>query len=196
VVVGYANKVATEVHQGFCGVNTIPILRRCTGGGTVLQGPGVFNYALILRMTEAGPLGTISATNDFILQRLSAALGASLKAPVASCGQTDLAIGGLKFCGNAQRRKKSFLIFHGSFLLHLDLDFLEKILPLPSKQPDYRFSRSHSDFLMNLKVPSSVLKESLRKAWKASAPLAEIPYQRIASLARDKYRLDEWNLKF
>ena len=37
VVVGYANRVAHEVHEAYCEFSGIPILRRCTGGGAVLQ---------------------------------------------------------------------------------------------------------------------------------------------------------------
>ena len=39
VVLGYANKAATEVNLPLCRKLTVPVLRRCTGGGTVLQGP-------------------------------------------------------------------------------------------------------------------------------------------------------------
>src|ERR1035441_2815400 len=53
VVVGYANKAATEVNLPVCRELVIPVLRRCTGGGTVLQGPGVLNYSLILRIDES-----------------------------------------------------------------------------------------------------------------------------------------------
>src|SRR5271156_784636 len=38
VAVGYANKIATEVNVENCRAKKIPILRRCSGGGTVLQG--------------------------------------------------------------------------------------------------------------------------------------------------------------
>src|SRR5205823_14828569 len=62
VVLGYSNKVSTEVKLPFCGENRIPVLRRCTGGGTVLQGPGVLNYSLILRANGASPFHSISAT--------------------------------------------------------------------------------------------------------------------------------------
>lgn len=196
VVVGYGNKVRIEVNLPYCRINNTPILRRCTGGGTVLQGPGVLNYSLILRIEEGGPVQSISATNDFILQRTQTALATLLKAPVEMCGQTDLAIGGLKFCGNAQRRKKHFLLFHGSFLLHLDIDLVEKALPQPSKQPEYRFNRSHSDFLMNLKVPAAMLKPALQKTWDAYVPLTAVPSDQIAGLAREKYALKEWNFKF
>jgi lipoate-protein ligase A len=194
VVLGYANKVADEVYRSFCENDAIPILRRCTGGGAVLQGPGVLNYSLVLR--AEGALHSISATNDFILKNHRTALASLLKAPVEMQGHTDLAIGGLKFCGNAQRRKRHFLLFHGSFLLHLDIGLVEKALPLPSKQPDYRFSRSHSDFLLNLRVPADLLKTALRKIWTAAGPLPQLPAAQIAFLVREKYSRPEWTFKF
>jgi lipoate-protein ligase A len=196
VVLGYANLARTEVHLPYCRQNSIPILRRCTGGGTVLQGPGCLNYSLILRTDGSGPFHSISATNQFILKRHIDALHPALQSPVSLQGQSDLTLGGLKFSGNAQRRKKHFLIFHGAFLLNLDLALVEKVLPLPSRQPSYRAHRSHSDFLMNLHVPAEVLKRALMKAWNASEPLSKIPRDRISHLAREKYELDEWNLKF
>jgi lipoate-protein ligase A len=152
------------------------------------------NYSLILRAEQ--PLHNIPATNDFILKRHQNALAAILKAPVEMQGHTDLAIGGLKFCGNAQRRKKHFLLFHGSFLLHLDIDIVERALPMPSKQPDYRLGRSHSDFLLNLKVPASLVRDALRKSWNATGLPSQIPDYQIRRLAREKYNQPEWNFKF
>jgi lipoate-protein ligase A len=196
VVVGYANKAAAEANLAFCESNEIPVLRRCTGGGTVLQGPGILNYSLVLRVDGPAPLQSITAANRFILNRNQTTLATLLRAPIEMCGHTDLAVGGLKFCGNAQRRKKRFLLFHGALLLNLDIDLLEKVLPMPSKQPDYRLNRSHSEFLMNLRVPASLIKAALLKAWDAAEPLADIPSARVTLLAREKYLLDEWNLKF
>ena len=196
VVLGYANKAGTEVNLPFCRQYGIPVLRRCTGGGTVLQGPGVLNYSLILRIDGSRPCHSIPATNQFILERHRDALAALACAPVEWRGQTDLAIGGLKFAGNAQRRRRRFLLFHGSFLLHLDIRLVEKALPLPSRQPDYRVNRSHSDFLINLNVPPHTIKAALAKAWDATGVLDPIPLDQITLLAREKYALDEWNLKF
>jgi lipoate-protein ligase A len=124
VVVGYANRVREEVNLEFCRQEGIPVLRRCTGGGTVLQGPGCLNYSLVLCSDPDGPLHSIASTNDFILQRNRSALAALLRAPVERRGQTDLTMEGLKFCGNAQRRRKRFLLFHGSFLLHMDIGLI------------------------------------------------------------------------
>jgi lipoate---protein ligase len=196
VVLGYGNKAATEANLPFCQKLTVPVLRRCTGGGAVLQGPGVLNYSLILRITDPGPFQSIPATNRFILERHRDALASLLMAPVEWRGQTDLAIGGLKFAGNSQRRRRRFLLFHGSFLLHLDLSLVEQALLMPSRQPDYRLNRSHSDFLINLNVPPPTLKTALAKAWNATEPLAPLPLDEVTRLAREKYALDEWNLRF
>src|SRR5277367_178029 len=74
VVVGYANKIATEVNVAACKEKKIPIFRRCSGGGTVLQGAGCLNYALVLRITPAGSLRNITSANQFIMERNCAAI--------------------------------------------------------------------------------------------------------------------------
>jgi len=196
VVVGYGNHVGAEVNRDFCQRYDIPILRRCSGGGTVLQGPGCLNYSLFLPLASSPTLGGIAGTNHFVLERHQRTLQALLHAPVEKSGFTDLTIGGLKFCGNAQRRKKLFLLFHGSFLLNADVGLMEKALPLPSHQPEYRVSRSHGDFLMNLKIPAQMLKAALTKAWEANEPLATVPLDEITALAGEKYGQDSWNYRF
>src|SRR3984957_2817791 len=129
VVLGYANQAAREVNLPACKAAEIPIFRRCSGGGTVLQGPGCLNYSLILRITENGPLAGIAAANDFIMRRNLAALAPLVKGDLAIRGHTDLTVGDLKFSGNAQRRRRKFLIFHGTFLLQFDLSLVEQLLP-------------------------------------------------------------------
>jgi lipoate-protein ligase A len=196
VVVGYANHIAVEVNVDFCRRHDIRVLRRCSGGGAVLQGPGVLNYSLILPIASDAKLAGVAGTNEFILHRHQHALQALLRAPVEKQGHTDLTIGGLKFSGNSQRRRRDYLLFHGSFLLHADIGLMEKALPLPSHQPDYRVNRSHGDFLMNLKVPAQLLKTALIRAWGADEHLPHIPVDQIAQLAREKYHQDSWNYKF
>ena len=167
VVVGYANHVRTEVNVPACDAAGIPIFRRCSGGGTVLQGPGCLNYSLVLKINQAGPLQSITSANRFIMEQNRTAIQAcssrreEAHSSVEVLGHTDLALvprpsslaPSLKFSGNAQRRKKHFLLFHGTFLLNFDLQLVEKYLRTPSKEPDYRKGRPHKDFLMNLICP-------------------------------------------
>ena len=200
VVVGYANKVATEVNVAACEARGIPVLRRCSGGGTVVQGPGCLNYTLVLRITADGPLHNIGIANQFIMRQNRAAIATLNPQPstlnVAIRGHTDLVISECKFSGNSQRRRKHHLLFHGTFLLNFDLALVGELLPMPSKQPDYRESRAHTDFLTNLNVPANEVKAALRQAWKAEESLKNPPLEKIAALAREKYATHEWNFKF
>lgn len=194
VVVGYANKVDVEVNSGFCREKNIPILRRCSGGGTVVQGPGSLNYSLILNFTENHCLQTITGANQFIMGRHRDLLEMLLNSNVSIEGHTDLVIGGRKFSGNAQRRKKNFLLFHGTFLLNFKMELIEQLLRLPSKQPCYRERRSHLDFLMNLHMPSAELKRMLKSGWNATDDLNFVP--NLSHFVDDKYSRAEWNFKF
>jgi len=196
IVLGYANKVATETNPAACRQLGIPVLRRCSGGGTVLQGPGCFNYSLVLRIDDGGPLRSIAGTNEFIMEKHRACLAALLNRPVTQEGHTDLALRGIKFSGNAQRRRQRSVLFHGSFLLDLDISLVERVLPLPSQQPSYRERRSHRDFLVNLGLPPAAVQSALCQAWQASEPFADLPFANIERLVREKYSRDEWNLKF
>ncbi len=194
VVLGYANQVETEVNVPTCLARNVPILRRCSGGGTVLQGPGCLNYLLVLNFENNPQLQTIPGANCYIMQRNAEALRAAFGLDAEVCGITDLAVGALKFSGNAQRRKRRALIFHGTFLLTFNLQLVSELLRSPSKEPEYRAGRSHGNFITNLHVDAALIKKGLRTAWGANDELRDIPD--ITTLMQEKYSTDEWNLKF
>ena len=196
VVLGYSNKMDTEVKRLACQKSGIPILRRSSGGGAVLQGPGCLNFSLILKTNGCAPLKSVRDTNRFILERHREALEPILKRKIEVQGTSDLAIGGLKFSGNAQRRKRRFLLYHGTFLLDFDIKLVERWLPMPSRQPAYRQNRPHGEFLMNLGVGPEPIKEALRKTWGAWEKLDAVPNERIERLAGERYSDSDWTAKF
>src|SRR5437764_12215013 len=118
------------------------------------------------------------------MQRNRDALQPLLKGKVEVRGQSDLAIGDQKFSGNSQRRRREFLLFHGSFLLNFDFGMIEQVLKFPSKQPDYRSGRSHKEFLMNAGVASDAIKTALATAWSANEGQVCAPSARIETLVR------------
>lgn len=193
VVVGYSNHLAREVNLPACQARGVPVLRRCSGGGTVVQGPGCLNYALVLRMTDGSPLSGLTETNRHIMTRHRDALARVLGRPVTFDGHTDLAIDGRKISGNAQRRKRRFLLFHGTFLVGFDLALIETVLRFPSRQPDYRQSRSHMEFVTNLAIPAQAIKQALIDEWSATTRLIDPPRARVAALVREKYGTTAWN---
>lgn len=204
VVVGYANKIASEVNIVACEAKGIPILRRCSGGGTVVQGPGCLNYAVILRITETGPTRSISTANQYVMERIRAGIQSAIghrPSAISVQGHTDLAIvtphaphpTALKFSGNAQRRRKNFLLFHGTLLLNFDLPLISELLHMPSLQPDYRDGRQHEQFITNLNFPAAVVKNAIAVEWQADKQNGQFPNLPAALVA--KYNSTEWNWK-
>ena len=204
VVTGYANKFASEVNLDACRNKGVPIFRRCSGGGTVVQMPGGLNYSLTLRVTETGPTRNITSANQFIMQKNRGAIGTLLQTcnlQPATCnlsvrGHTDLCLGNLKFAGNSQRRRKNFLLFHGTLLLNCDLSLIAELLRMPSLEPDYRGGRPHAEFVTNLGLPAKKVKAAMVEAWNANKKLEYPPLAEIKKLAREKYSTRGWNFKF
>jgi lipoate---protein ligase len=196
VVVGYGNKVASEVDVAACRADGIPVFRRCSGGGTVLQGPGCLNYSLVLRIDAHHQLENITSTNCYIMKRNATALSKLLGKTVSAEGFTDLAIDGRKFSGNAQRRKRTHLLFHGTFLLDFDLRLIESYLRTPSRAPEYRRDRSHLDFLRPVNLSREEIKRALCGEWNATEMLLNLPEEPLKKFVAEKYSRAEWNLKF
>jgi lipoate-protein ligase A len=196
VVVGYSNKVAVETDVSACRAKGVPVFRRFSGGGTVLQGPGCLNYSLALNHERVGLPVALAGSYRFVLERHARLCAAQVSEVVEIQGISDLAVGGLKFSGNAQHRRRVCSLFHGTFLLRFDLGLIEKYLPMPSKQPDYRGGRSHAEFLCNLSIKPSDVRSALKETWEANQEVKKIPFDRIDALKQSRYSCDEWNFKF
>ena len=80
--------------------------------------------------------------------------------------------------------------------MNFDLALIGDLLRMPSKQPDYRESRKHADFLTNINISVEQVKAALQKAWDAGSLLTNPPLEKIKALAREKYLTNEWNFKF
>jgi lipoate-protein ligase A len=197
VVLGYSNKVASEVYVDTCAVEGIPIFRRCSGGGAVLQGPGCLNYALVWKAREgADNLTDLGESYRFVLERHRGLFERLTQEAVEIQGTSDLAINGRKFSGNSQHRKRRAILLHGSFLLHLDTALVEKCLRLPARQPAYRTGRPHRDFVKNLFIDPERTRQHLRGEWAARDWLADPPFGMIEALVRERYSRAEWNFRF
>jgi lipoate-protein ligase A len=196
VVAGYSNKIAAEVNHAACAADGIHVLRRCTGGGAVLQGPGCLNYALVFNHEEGEWFGDLAQSYHYVLERHRQLFTALTGAPVTIEGTSDLALEGRKFSGNSQYRKRRWTLVHGTFLLRFDFARIERYLPMPSKKPFYRGHRSHGDFLLNLPIDATAVKQGLREIWSAKEQLEAPPQPMISKLVRERYSRPEWNRRF
>jgi len=164
VVLGRTTDCSAEVKMDVVQADQIPVLRRCSGGGTVLQGRGCLNYALILRKDQHLLINDIRKSYVYISQRLTRALrceGVESEFKETS----DLAITATqqKFSGNAQRRGKKCILHHGTFLYNFDLSLIDRYLNIPPRVPPYRQGRGHLNFLTNINLSAQQIKTALAK---------------------------------
>lgn len=145
IVLGISGKVEELVDESAHQAIPIPLVRRFSGGGTVvvdertlfvtfLFNSSVFDFApfpeTIMRWTAQfyAPL----LPNDFALK------------------EHDYVLGNKKFGGNAQCICKGRWLHHSTLLGDYDPQLM-RLLKLPSRRPNYREARSHKDFLCTLK---------------------------------------------
>ena len=131
-----------------CATRDVPILRRDSGGGAVVLGPGCLNYALIVSLDARPALTDVTASYATLLR----AMVATLAIPGVTIHSTDLALGNRKFAGHAQRRLRRTLLHHGTILYDFDLGLIDALLPEPPRRPAWRGSRRHREFLVNALV--------------------------------------------
>jgi lipoate-protein ligase A len=192
VVLGAGGSVAHDVNVPACGADGVPILRRASGGGTVLIGPGCLCFSLVLGYDRAPRLDEIPAANRYVLHRVANALRPVVPAATAE-GTSDLAVGGVKFSGNAQQRKRRFFLHHGTLLYGFDLGLIARYLNPPERQPVYRRDRPHMEFVMNLPCDAATPKRLLAVEWEPAGDYAPVPLDRVPELVAEKYGRDEWN---
>ncbi len=191
VVLGSGGRLADDVDEVACAADGVSILRRASGGGTVLLGRGCLLYTLVLHYERDPALTDIRSSYRFILGRIGQALTEG-KDAAEQAGISDLTLADRKFSGNAQQRKRSFLLHHGTLLYAFDLALIPRYLREPPRQPEYRGGRTHLAFLRNLPLDGEELKRRLRRVWEADKPAVRWPERLVEQLVIEKYVLADW----
>jgi lipoate-protein ligase A len=193
VVLGVSSALEEDADPERCRADGVPILRRASGGGTVLQGPGCLNFTLVLPLGYTAGLRDINSSYRMILDPCREALGLEGSAMRGSC---DLALGDRKFSGNAQKRSRHCLLHQGTLLWNFDLSRIPLYLRQPRKQPEYREAREHLDFVMNLPLDATELRQRIASAWETSCPESEWRPPPLDALLEEKYLNREWIERF
>jgi lipoate-protein ligase A len=191
VVLGAACRLEEDVDVNACARDGVPILRRSSGGGTVLLGQGCLLYTLVLAYDRAPALTEIFSSYRYILERVAAAL-ADVLPGMEVAGTSDLASAGQKFSGNSQQRKRGHLLHHGTLLYGFDRGQVGRYLRQPTRQPEYRRQRDHAVFLMNVPLPREEIERRLTAAWHAEELQPAWPAERVRELVETKYARPEW----
>lgn len=191
VVVGSGGSIIHDVNEAACREDGVPVLRRASGGGTVVIGPGCLCFAVVLNYDHAAELREIGPSARYVLRRVADALRPVVPAATVE-GISDLTAGGLKFCGNAQQRKRRHFLHHGTLLCGFDLDRVSRYLNPPERQPDYRRQRPHAEFVANLPADVATVRRLLLDGWQPTGDYGPVPLERVRELVAEKYGNDEW----
>ncbi|CAL9081962.1 unnamed protein product [Musa textilis] len=131
----------------------IPVIKRFTGGGTVIVDDGTVFISFICNKNaipglQPYPHPIMSWTSQLYSEVLRGFGDFHLR-------ENDYAFNSHKFGGNAQSIIKERWIHHTSFLWDYDIKNME-YLKLPTRAPKYRSARPHVNFLCRMKeyVPS------------------------------------------
>ena len=166
IVVGRIGKIEEDVKVKVAESDGVPILRRASGGGTVVQGPGCLNYTLVLSKQEHPVLNDLRRSYAWISQKVIDALK-PLGVEAVFRSVSDIAVAGSekKFSGNAQKRGKNYVLHHGTILYNFDLSLISRYLTIPKDVPAYRQGRSHTDFVTNIPIDPVAFKVNMCRAF-------------------------------
>lgn len=149
VVLGSSNDPAVECHVERCAADGISILKRYGGGGTVVLYPGCV-------IVTVGGWVADHFQNDRYFRILNGAVNQALhanfkfKTPLTQAGISDLVAGEKKFGGTSMFRSRNYLLYQASLIVDCDFEMIGQYLAHPSREPEYRRGRKHSDFLTGL----------------------------------------------
>lgn len=196
VVLGSSSRLDEEVDVSACERLGVRVVRRPSGGLTVLLGPGCLTWSVIVRHPQAAP--AIDRVHAEMLEPLCAALRAAGR-PVLRRGSSDLAVAldGVerKVSGNALRVRRHAVLYHGTLLDSLDLTLVARVLRHPPREPGYRAGREHGDFLANLRLGRPALEAAVRAAFGAVESRRDWPGERVAALVRERYSDPAWTCR-
>lgn len=203
IVLGSSSRVDEEIDLKACEAAGVRVMRRPSGGGTVVLGPGCLMWSVIT--PHPGGVPPIEAIHAAMLEPLAAALNEALPPSkvhagwrVARRGTSDLAVSRerdaveRKVSGNALRVRRHGVLYHGTLLDRFDLGLVGRVLRHPPREPDYRSRRTHGDFLVNLDLGRETLERSVRAAFNATLAQSDWPSDRVARLVADRYSASEW----
>jgi lipoate-protein ligase A len=163
VIAGALGAVNVQVHETQCAAANVPVLRRCSGGGAVVIGPGCINYSFILSMEDRPELRDVANSYGLILSPIVHSLGL----PELNIRGSDLAMNDRKVSGNSQRRGRRALLHHGTILYNFDIGLMSLFLKNPVRKPAYRGCRDHLAFVTNMPLTRKIIELSLQRAWMA-----------------------------
>jgi lipoate---protein ligase len=192
VVLGRGSRIRGEVDLDFCERERIPVLRRCSGGASIVAGPDCLMYSVVLDLVTRPQLRSVDEAHEFVIGKLAMAVQ-SQRAEVRRQGICDLTLDNKKFSGNSLRIAKNHLLYHGTLLERVDRDLVQKCLATAPRQPAYRDGREHDEFITSIAIDPIAFCNNLAHLYGATATSDVWPSNETQALFESKYSQSQWH---
>ena len=147
IVLGQSNQAETAVYIELAGQDGIPVIKRQTGGQTVILTPQMLVVSVrLISERPDNPQVYFKRINHLIMEGLSN-LGIS---NLVETGISDIAIGEKKILGSSIYRKRNMVFYHAVLNIAETPEFIGRYLKHPAREPDYRSGRKHEDFVTSI----------------------------------------------
>ena len=148
IVLGASNQPGDALKMENVIKDNITVLKRPSGGQTVILTPNnIIIAAVFFGKKTMQPREVFEQINKLIISTIEKTGIRDL----SLMGISDIAISGKKILGSAIYRNKKALLYHAVLNLGEPSVTFERYLRHPSKEPDYRQGRTHSEFVTSLK---------------------------------------------
>jgi lipoate---protein ligase len=198
VIVGRNQNVFEEIDFNFLQKQSIPVLRRLSGGGTVYHDLGNINYSLIT--PDQALLNDYASFTRPVFNALHmVGLTAELR------HRSSIFVGGYKVSGNAQYATAGKLVSHGTLLLNTDLNWLRSAIRPRNQQitsravPSVRSSVANLSDLIDETISLDVFKDHIRHEFLGSDGVVQYKFSRddwevVQKIAKERYHTWDWNI--
>ena len=199
ILIGNYQNAYSEINTDYVKQYNIPVVRRITGGGTVFNDEGNFNFSFISCNVGEDCFDFKKFTTPIVLALNKLGIKAELS------GRNDLTIEGKKFSGNAQYKSKNKVLHHGTLLFSSNISDLAnalKVNPIKIESKGIKSVKSRvtniCDYL-KVSMTSEEFKEYLFNEVYSTTENAEIyeiteaDWKEINQIAAKKYATWEWN---
>jgi lipoate-protein ligase A len=199
IVLGISGKVSELVDQEKLRRTPLPLIKRFSGGGTVV----VDENTLFLSFICQKSLCPFPCYPEPLLRWTAELYQEAFAIADFHLRENDYAIGERKCGGNAQYLRKERFVHHTTFLWGFAAERMELLLH-PKKTPAYRSGRNHEEFLCKLRdhAPSQDVliegvKRVLGKRYRVEEarleellPLLELPHRRATEVIEQQRIFD------